>query len=96
MNDLEKAYADLEAAIGEVLRVKQFTQTDEGQEFRLTDWVVCAVQETMERDSDGDLQASFVYLVPGGQLQWHRILGTVRGCQMVMERNFANDGEDRT
>ena len=92
MNDLEKAQANLEAAINEVIRLQQFTESHEGNSLILTDWVVCAVQQTVVEDSDGDLATGFVYLLPNGKLPWHRILGTIRGVEMVIERDFQGSG----
>lgn len=87
--EIRAAYEKLEAAINEVLRLRGYQITAAGLDMVLTDWIVCATQQSLVVDDDGAGTVSFVRLQPPRQ-PWHHTLGVLRGCILEMEHDFVN------
>jgi hypothetical protein len=79
----KEAYANLERAIQDVLRVREV-------EGLLVEYVtVCSVQRF---DEDGDPLSSVMMLLPNGSgAPYHRIMGLVEYAQIVMRAEVARN-----
>lgn len=81
--DQKKAYAELEACIERVLRLR-------GADGMLVEYVtLCAVQTI---DEDGDTVGSVMMVLPmGGGLPYHRVMGLVDYTQTVLRAEVARN-----
>jgi len=90
--ELVAAYARLDEAIREVIRIKAFNEDAEAAPLMLADWVVLAASQGY--DAEGEAISQIAHIVNEDHMPWYRLIGLVRHAQLLIEQDLKDvEGE---